>query len=645
MSNKMQIEKSVPVKRTFAQKLKMLWKRFVIFFQTSRSKAYVFIAVGILMVVQFGQIGVDLKEDTVLKQELNTSSPITYDNFIKKLKANDFVSTRVFRLSSWGVDAHQEWVYYDANGQSWRTNFKLNEAENNKIQLAPDVQESMNRLQTLPDKHTNWQDVVGNIRMMFILVAMGFLILAMQFIIESVVAGKNFITSHRNLNVSFDDIVGYKEVKREFMEFKDYLSNKAEYKKHNITLARGILLKGHPGVGKTLFAKALANELNYTLYTMTGSDFVELYAGVGARRVRALFARARLTAPSLIFIDEIDALGSRNQAHLDSERQTTLNQMLAEMDGMGERRDVLVVGATNYESRLDAAMIRPGRFDSKIEIPLPDAETRKELLSFYLRNHSYAPEIDLVQLAHHLPRATGADIRNLVEKATLQAFRRDKEHPVISDRDFESAMEELAIGLVKQINSEPDERKRIAYHEICHAVAIIRRKPSQTVRKVSMIGRNGMLGFTWSAENLEKKIYTEEELLANLVVLYGGRAGEQVFMGNVSSGASDDLDKASTLARQMVCEWGMSELGLATCKVAADVALPKPQTEAIQKILGHAYDEAIKLMKFERDGIENAHISLMEKDEISGEELIKLLDKGHPLATKNEAAIAGFAIL
>ena len=381
-----------------------------------------------------------------------------------------------------------------------------------------------------------------------------------------VLVGKNFKPPITNEDLSFDDIIGYDEVKLEFKEVVNQLQNKKKFKDKEITPPRGILLSGAPGVGKTMFAKALANEFNANFLFATGSDFVELYVGTGARRARTIFREARINPPCIIFIDEIDALGSRDQWGMDPERLSTINQLLSEMDGFTEQGQVLVVAATNHPEKLDPAMLRPGRFDKKIHIPNPDLETRIGILNKYL-NNNIKEEINLKDIAFRINGASGADIKNLVAEAKNIALRNSNgTSSAVSTNDLISAHEITLMGYTVN-NPSNDERKRVAYHELGHALVAHLKCPHLEVSKVSVGARGAALGFTMQIPIEEKNIHTQEELLAQIQTYLAGRAAEEIFLNSISTGAADDLERASALAIKMAATFGMGAIGLLSNKI------------------------------------------------------------------------------
>lgn len=441
--------------------------------------------------------------------------------------------------------------------------------------------------------------------------------------------GKNFNPKVSNENIDFSDIVGYEDVKREFREVVNQMKKSKSFAKQGIKAPKGILLTGSPGVGKTMFAKALANECGANFMYATGSDFVELYVGVGAKRARGMFAQARMNSPTVIFIDEIDALGARDAYGMDSERLATINQMLAEMDGFSENDQVLVVGATNYPDKLDAAMMRPGRFDKKISIPQPDAPTREGILKRYLKDVTVAEDLDYQGLALRSAGMSGAELKNWVSEAKNLALRESDGVSFIVDKSkMDQAQEILLLGFSER-QGNAKERERVAVHELGHALIGHLLCPSLEVDKVALTGRGGALGFTMNRPLEEKSLYLESELKGQIAALLGGRAAEQVYFGEVSSGAGDDLMRVNDIARKMVCDLGMgpgSPLQTFKVNTAAGQSVPEKAQEDIALILSAQYELAIALLTEHREWLEDAKARLMKRGSLDNAALFEGLE-------------------
>jgi cell division protease FtsH len=370
-------------------------------------------------------------------------------------------------------------------------------------------------------------------------------------------------------SVTFDDVAGIDEARAELMEIVDFLKRPEHYRRLGGKIPKGVLLVGAPGTGKTLLAKAVAGEAGVPFFSLSGADFVEMFVGVGAARVRDLFAQAQATAPSIIFIDELDALGkARGLSPMmggHDEREQTLNQLLAEMDGFDTQKGVILLAATNRPEILDPALLRPGRFDRQVVIDRPDLKGRAKILRVHTRQATLAPEVDLEQIAARTPGFVGADLANLVNEAALHAAREGKDAVAMSD--FEEAIDRLVAGLERKSRViNPKEKAIVAYHEAGHALVAESREHADRVAKISIIPRGvAALGYTQQQPTEDRYLMTRTELLDRLDVLLGGRTAEELIFGDVSTGAQDDLQRATDLVRHMITRYGMSEaLGLAT---------------------------------------------------------------------------------
>jgi cell division protease FtsH len=373
----------------------------------------------------------------------------------------------------------------------------------------------------------------------------------------------------QSTEVTFDDVAGIDEARAELMEIVDFLKRPAHYRRLGGKIPKGVLLVGAPGTGKTLLAKAVAGEAGVPFFSLSGSDFVEMFVGVGAARVRDLFTQAQATAPSIIFIDELDALGkARGISPMmggHDEREQTLNQLLAEMDGFDTQKGVILLAATNRPEILDPALLRPGRFDRQVVIDRPDLKGRTKILKVHTRQVTLAPEVDLEQIAARTPGFVGADLANLVNEAALRAAREGKD--AVAMVDFEEAIDRVVAGLERKSRViNPKEKEIVAYHEAGHALVAESRPHADRVAKISIIPRGvAALGYTQQQPTEDRYLMTRTELLDRLDVLLGGRTAEEIIFGDVSTGAQDDLQRATDLVRHMITRYGMSEaLGLAT---------------------------------------------------------------------------------
>ena len=419
--------------------------------------------------------------------------------------------------------------------------------------------------------------------------------------------------------VTFDDVAGIEEAEQELAEVVDFLRDPAKYTKLGARIPRGVLLSGSPGTGKTLLARAVAGEAGVPFFSMSASEFVEMIVGVGASRVRDLFARAKAAAPSIVFVDEIDAIGRSRGSGVFSgandEREQTLNQILTEMDGFDASTGVIVLAATNRPDVLDPALLRPGRFDRRVTIQAPDKEGREQILRVHTRSVPLAPDVDLGGLAATTAGMVGADLANLVNEAALLAARRQHEQVTMSD--FSDSLEKIVLGAARKIMLSDADRRRTAYHEAGHALVGMLSAGADPVRKISFIPRSRSLGVTLSAPESDQFNYDEQGLLARIRVATGGRAAEEVVYGDQTTGAESDIRQATELARQMVGRFGMSEeIGFVAVLPQDGEAALQGLTEVsehtrqrvdaeVKRIVGEADDEAIRLMTEQRERLDS----------------------------------------
>ncbi|MGH7423854.1 MAG: ATP-dependent zinc metalloprotease FtsH, partial [Candidatus Methylomirabilales bacterium] len=373
-------------------------------------------------------------------------------------------------------------------------------------------------------------------------------------------ARARLLTEKQN-RVTFADVAGVDEAKGELQEIIEFLKDPQKFQKLGGRIPKGVLLMGPPGTGKTLLARAIAGEANVPFFSISGSDFVEMFVGVGASRVRDLFEQGKKHAPCIIFMDEIDAVGRHRGAGLGGghdEREQTLNQLLVEMDGFESNEGVILIAATNRPDVLDPALLRPGRFDRQVVVARPDIRGREEILKVHVKKIPLAPDVALAVLARGTPGFSGADLANLVNEAALLAAREDKKF--VEMKDFESAKDKVLMGVErKSLILSEEERRATAYHEAGHALVARLIPGTDPIHKVTIIPRGRALGITQQLPMDEKHNYHREYLLDNIAILMGGRVAEELVLGHMSTGAGNDLERATDLARKMVCEWGMSE--------------------------------------------------------------------------------------
>ena len=451
------------------------------------------------------------------------------------------------------------------------------------------------------------------------------------------------IYSTENPKTTFEDVAGYTAVKQEISEVVDFLKNPAKFRDIGARIPRGVLLVGPPGTGKTLIARAVAGEAGVPFISVTGSDFMEMFVGVGASRVRDLFATAKKSAPAIIFVDEIDSIGRKRGAGMGGghdEREQTLNQMLSEMDGFEPTEGIVMMAATNRPDILDSALLRPGRFDRQIVVPLPTQEERAQILKVHFEGKKILPEVSLDTLSRATPGMSGADLSNLVNEAALHAVRRGKSS--IEKQDFNTAIDRVLMGLRRpSILMNDYEKKLTAYHEGGHALIAYLCKHADPVHKVTILPTGMALGMTQQLPLEERHSYNRNYLDDQLMVLLGGRGAERVFFDNVSTGAHNDLVRATEIAHSMVMEWGMSDaigpmawgdsnmvfLGddMMQSKSYSEDTAKIIDTEA-QSILVKTEARVTKVLNDFRKGLEAIGDELVEKEEISGEDVARLVD-------------------
>lgn len=441
-------------------------------------------------------------------------------------------------------------------------------------------------------------------------------------------------------DTTFDDVAGQDEAKSALKEIVDFLHNPKKYERIGAKLPKGALLVGPPGTGKTLIAKAVAGEAKVPFFSISGSEFVEMFVGVGAARVRDLFKQAQEKAPCIVFIDEIDAIGkSRNTTGYptNDEREQTLNQLLSEMDGFDSSKGVVILAATNRPEVLDKALLRAGRFDRRIPLELPDIRGREAILKVHARKIKAAEDVDYHKIARATAGASGADLANIVNEAALRAVRLN--HDEVLQEDFEKSIETVIAGYErKNAVISQEERKIIAYHEIGHAIVAAKQAGSAPVHKISIIPRSsGALGFTMQIEEGDKYLYSQNELLNKITTLTGGRAAEEIVFDSITTGAANDIEQATKIARGMVTRFGMGSFGMMGLETVTDKYLGgntsftcSPDSAAIidqevRNIIETCYENAKEILKENIEKLHELSNYLLEKETISGEEFMEIL--------------------
>ncbi len=446
--------------------------------------------------------------------------------------------------------------------------------------------------------------------------------------------------------VRFKDVAGLEEEKQEVAELIDFLKNPKKFQRLGARIPKGVLLVGPPGTGKTLLAKAVAGEANVPFYYISGSDFVELFVGVGASRVRDMFKQAKHTAPCLIFIDEIDAVGRQRGTGLGGghdEREQTLNQLLTEMDGFGANEGIIIIAATNRPDVLDPALLRPGRFDRQVTVSLPDQKERLAILKVHARDKIFAPSVNLENISKRTPGFSGADLENLLNEAALLTVRRNKN--AIGMSEIDEATDRVLMGPAKTSRKITEKEKRlVSIHEAGHAVIGIKLEDANDVHKITIIPRGMAGGYTMMLPKEEKMaVTTKNELMAQIVGLLGGRVAEELFLGEITTGASDDFSKATKIARAMVTEYGMSDLGPVQLEqksegvfLGRDYNKSKNFSDAValeidqevRKIINECYKKTTKILKANEKLVMLISDALMERETITKEEIDELVETG-----------------
>ncbi|NLL01070.1 MAG: ATP-dependent zinc metalloprotease FtsH [Clostridiales bacterium] len=458
----------------------------------------------------------------------------------------------------------------------------------------------------------------------------------------------------KSTGVTFKDVAGQEEAKESLTEIVDFLHNPAKYTRIGAKLPKGALLVGPPGTGKTLLAKAIAGEAKVPFFSLTGSDFVEMFVGVGASRVRDLFKQAQQTAPCIIFIDEIDAIGKSRDSHYgggNDEREQTLNQLLSNMDGFDSSKGLVVLGATNRPEVLDKALLRPGRFDRRIIVDKPDLKGRVDILKVHAKNVLMHDSVDLEAIGRATSGAVGSDLANMINEAAILAVKQGR--TVVTQDDLFESVEVVIAGKEKKDRILSKEEKRIvAYHEVGHALVTALEKHAEPVQKITIVPRTmGSLGYVMQVPEEEKYLMSKDDILTRITTLYGGRAAEELVFGSITTGASNDIEKATELARSMVTQFGMSEkfglMGLESIESKYLDGRPVQNCsnetageidKEVMRILKECYDRAVKLLSENRDVLDKIAEYLISKETITGEEFMGLYKevKGEDL-TENKA--------
>ena len=569
-----------------------------------------------------------------------TSQEITYDKFLDMLEADGVASV-------------------EDTGSTWKITPK--EKDKDGVTLTYYTGKMANDTELLPlmrEKNVEIQPYIQNDAMISIALNILSIVVPMILLwvlfsgfmrrmgggggVMGVGKSKAKVYIEKETGVTFKDVAGEEEAKESLVEVVDFLHNPEKYTEIGAKLPKGALLVGPPGTGKTLLAKAVAGEAHVPFFSLAGSDFVEMFVGVGASRVRDLFEEAKKNAPCIVFIDEIDAIGKSRDSRMggNDEREQTLNQLLAEMDGFESNQACIILAATNRPEVLDQALLRPGRFDRRIIVERPDLKGREDILKVHVKNVKLDETVDLAAVALATSGAVGADLANMINEAAIMAVKNGRK--AICQKDLFDAMEVVMMGKEKKnkILSE-EERKVVSYHEVGHALTSALQKDAEPVQKITIIPRtSGALGYVLQTPEEEKFLLSKKEILARLVVCMGGRAAEEVVFDSVTTGASNDIQQATNLARAMVTQYGMSEkFGLMGLESRESMYLDNGSVlncsdetashvdEEVMRILKEAYEEAKRLLTENRECLDQISAFLIEKETITGKEFMEIFHK------------------
>lgn len=570
---------------------------------------------SVIRIIFYTIVGGFMLWNVYSSETARTSKEIPYTEFINKIKKGEFKKIEEKGTQLYATE--KDVVYYaekltDRAGQD--NNFVNAVNSSNAEVKAEKIEEGINFLS-----------------LFFNLIQIGLI-----FYFFSRTTGKVFGSTGNKINsekveTKFSDIAGIDEVKEELMEVVDFLKTPERFLQTGARAPKGVLLLGNPGTGKTLLAKAVAGESNANFFTMSGSEFVEMYVGVGAARVRDLFKKAKADSPSIIFIDEIDAVGGKRSSgpnRSDSEREQTLNQLLVEMDGFDTDSKVIVIAATNREDMLDSALLRAGRFDRKINVTPPDLKGRTEILAIHSKNKKLSSDVSLEAIAKITAGFVGADLANLVNEAAILASRKNSSE--ITMEDFDNAIDKIGLGLGKKGRIiKPHEKKLLAYHEAGHALMAELLEEADPVHKVTIVSRGSAGGFMMPLPE-EKLVTTSKELIAQIKVLFGGRASEEIVFNDISTGAYSDIKKATEIARTYIEKVGMNtNIGLVNIEnenyYSSDITMREVDLE-IREMLGKEYKQTIEILKENREKLDKIAELLIEKETITGEEVRKIVN-------------------
>lgn len=584
--------------------------------EKKNKKSMLLIGLSILFVIVIALVSIFWVKNTSKKDE-NT---LAYTDLIKELSYGNIEKVEMTTGSTTVKvklkDVEEEKTSIVPETESFMNLVQSKVAEGNELEL---IQKPKSILAQIPS-------MIMSILPTAIMLALFIMIFKMQGLGEN---GKVYDDTERKTKIKFDDVAGLDEEKEEMIEIVDFLKKPEKFKKMGARVPKGVLLYGKPGTGKTLIAKAIAGEADVPFISMSGSEFIEMFAGLGASRVRKLFEKARKLAPCIVFIDEIDAIGSRRTSNsgAETENNQTLNQLLVEMDGFSSEETIIVLAATNRPEMLDQALLRPGRFDRQITIPAPDLKGRLEILKIHAQKKMLSDEVNLESIAEDTAGFTGAELANILNEAAIIATI--NKHDEIENSDIEEAVKKVTVGLEKKTRKYSDKDKKLtAYHEAGHAV-VSRYLPTQTdVKEISIVPRGVAGGYTMYKSDDDKYYISKTEMQEKLIALLGGRAAEKLVLDDISTGASNDIEVATKIARDMVTKYGMSDtLG------PIDFQGKEPYEiqmfgenigdkigQEVKTLIDTAYNDALSLLNEHRDKLDLIANALLEKEKINEED-------------------------
>lgn len=586
-------------------------------------------------------------------QSARSPQELSIDQAITRIKNKDFKEAYLKQSQAEFVDINGNKFYTKLGSEATRTLLLQKITEQNELNPS-------SPLKVFEEEASSgifWYILIQSLP---ILLLVGFLVFSLR---QMQIGGNKALSfgksrakllSNQQKRVTFKDVAGVDEAKEELQEIIEFLKDPQKFQRLGGRIPKGVLMVGPPGTGKTLLAKAVAGEANVPFFSISGSDFVEMFVGVGASRVRDLFEQGKKNAPCIIFIDELDAVGRHRGAGLGGghdEREQTLNQLLVEMDGFDSNDGVILMASTNRPDVLDPALLRPGRFDRRVVVGRPDVKGREEILKVHTRKIPLGDDVDISVIARGTPGFTGADLANLVNEAALNAARYNKKFVTMAD--FEVAKDKVLMGVERKSLVISEEEKRLtAYHEAGHTLVSLKVPSADPIHKVTIIPRGMALGVTQQLPEGDRHSYTKEYLLSQIAILMGGRIAEEVFFGEdrITTGASNDIERATEIARAMVCEYGMSDLGpLAFGKKEEQIFLGKEITQhrnysedtaikidqEVRKIVSQQYERAKKIILENREALERLAEELIKRETLDGVQVRRLI-AGVPLDEEDE---------